>query len=164
MIDILVENLGRINFGPHLLKNFKGITESVLLNGREIKGWEMFSLPFEQVDDISFLKKRDTDHYKANEGPQLKRGYFNIEEPGDTYLDMSKWGKGCVWINGHHLGRYWDIGPQQTIYVPAEWLKKGSNKVTVLELIRTERNVLEAVTKPVLDNVNHDKSSLADRF
>lgn len=161
VIDILVENLGRINFGPHLLKNFKGITESVLLNGRELKGWQMFGLPFEHVDDIIFSDKNNN---KSHEGPQLKRGHFNIEEPGDTYFDMTKWGKGCIWINGHHLGRYWDIGPQQTIYVPAEWLKKGSNEVIVLELIRTKQNVLEAVAKPELNKMNSVNDPLSAGF
>ncbi|MEJ7662049.1 MAG: hypothetical protein WKG07_21990 [Hymenobacter sp.] len=57
----------------------------------------------------------------------------------DSYLDMRQWGKGVVWINGHNLGRYWGIGPQQTIYVPAEWLRKGQNEVTVLELLKPRR-------------------------
>jgi beta-galactosidase len=159
VIDILVENLGRINFGPYLLKNLKGITESVLLNGRELKGWQMYPLPFDQVNNISFSSTK-----KNKEGPQLKRGHFNIEEPGDTYFDMSKWGKGCVWINGHHLGRYWDIGPQQTIYVPVEWLKKGSNEVIVLELLRTEQTVLEAITKPELNKLNSVNDRLSGSF
>lgn len=149
VLDILVENLGRINFGPHLLKNEKGITKSVVFNGRELNGWQMFSLPFEQVANIPFQTA-----IKTHETPALKQGYFSIVKPGDTYFDMSKWGKGCVWINGHHLGRYWNIGPQQTIYVPAEWLKKGKNEVIVLELIRTEQNQLETVTKPELNKLN----------
>ena len=94
----------------------------------------------------------------------MKRGHFNIDEPGDTYFDMSKWGKGCVWINGHHLGRYWDIGPQQTIYVPVEWLKKGSNEVIVLELLRTEQNVLEAITKPELNKLNSVNDRISGSF
>jgi beta-galactosidase len=149
VLDILVENMGRINYGPHLLKNEKGITKSVVFNGREINGWQMFSLPFEQVANIPFQTVS-----KTHEAPEVKQGYFSIDKPGDAYFDMSKWGKGCVWINGHHLGRYWNIGPQQTIYVPAEWLKKGKNEVIVLELIRTEQNQLETVTKPELNKLN----------
>lgn len=150
VLDILVENLGRINFGPHLLKNEKGITKSVVFNGREINGWQMFSLPFEQVVNIPFQATN-----KNHEAPALKQGYFSIDKPGDTYFDMSKWGKGVVWVNGHNLGRYWSIGPQQTIYVPAEWLKKGKNEVIVLELIRTEQHQLETVTKPELNKLNN---------
>lgn len=160
VIDILVENLGRINFGPHLLKNFKGITEAVLLNGQELKDWQMFSLPFESVDNINF----QVSHDKNYEGPKLKRGHFMIEEPGDTYLDMSSWGKGCVWINGHNLGRYWEIGPQQTIYVPAEWMKKGNNEIIVLELIRPEQEILQAIAKPQLNNLKSEKKLLSAGF
>ncbi len=160
VIDILVENLGRINFGPHLLKNFKGITEAVLLNGQELKDWQMFSLPFESVDNINF----QVSHDKNYEGPKLKRGHFMVEEPGDTYLDMSSWGKGCVWINGHNLGRYWEIGPQQTIYVPAEWMKKGNNEVIVLELIRPEQETLQAIAKPQLNTLKSEKKLLSAGF
>jgi len=149
VIDILVENLGRINYGPHLLKNFKGITESVLFNGSELKGWQMFSLPFEKLNNIKFTSSQTN-----SSAPVLKHGEFVLEETGDTYFDMSKWGKGCVWINGHNLGRYWEIGPQQTIYVPAEWLKKGKNEVVVFELIQTDNDVLEAITHPVLNKLN----------
>jgi len=109
----------------------------------------MFSLPFEKLDGINFSATA-----KKNNAPVLKRGEFILEETGDTYLDMSKWGKGCVWINGHNLGRYWEIGPQQTVYVPAEWLKKGKNELIVLELIRTNENVLQAITKPELNKLS----------
>jgi beta-galactosidase len=64
---------------------------------------------------------------------------------------MSNWGKGVVWINGHNLGRYWYIGPQQTIYVPAEWLKKGDNQITVLELLHDGNDMLKAINHPILD-------------
>lgn len=145
-IDILVENMGRINFGPNLLKNEKGITSRVTLNGEEIKGWQMFSLPFENVSNIVINKGRG-----EKEVPVLKKAVFELSTTGDTYLDMRDWGKGCVWINGHHLGRYWSVGPQQTVYVPAEWLRKGSNEVMILELIKTGQNTLRSLQKPVLD-------------
>jgi beta-galactosidase len=67
---------------------------------------------------------------------------------------MRNWGKGCVWINGHNLGRYWQVGPQQTIYVPAEWLKKGSNEIIVFEMIKPEVNKLSSLDKPILDELN----------
>ncbi|WP_223285021.1 hypothetical protein [Hymenobacter qilianensis] len=83
----------------------------------------------------------------------LRRGSFTLDKTADTYFDMRQWGKGCVWINGHHLGRYWEIGPQQTLYVPAEWLKKGSNEVVVLELLKPQQDKLTGVDKPILDVV-----------
>ncbi|MFC0512850.1 beta-galactosidase [Mucilaginibacter angelicae] len=148
-LDILVENLGRINFGPYLLKNKKGITEKVLFAGTELKSWKMYSLPF---DDINKVKvNASVKKAVANNAPQLKKAVFKVDKLADTYLDMSKWGKGIVWINGHNLGRYWYYGPQQTIYVPAEWLKKGDNQITVLELIKSSENTLNAIDHPILD-------------
>ncbi len=147
-IDILVENMGRINFGPNLLKNKKGITEKVLLNGRELKGWQMYSLPFNNIESIAFSGVK-----KTTGGPVIRKGVFELQETGDTYLDMSQWGKGCVWINGHHLGRYWQKGPQQTLYVPIEWLKKGKNEVIVLELIKPAQEELHSLEKPILNSL-----------
>ena len=146
-IDILVENLGRINFGPNLLKNEKGITQSVTLNGKELTGWQMFSLPMKDAGKFAFNNKPKT------EAPVLKKAIVTLEQTGDTYLDMGNWGKGCVWINGHNLGRYWEKGPQQSIYVPAEWMKKGKNEVVVFEMIKPEQNTLTSVNKPVLDKL-----------
>jgi beta-galactosidase len=68
---------------------------------------------------------------------------------------MSNWGKGVVWINGHNLGRYWQVGPQQSIYVPAEWLKKGKNKIDILELIKPGETVLESSEKAILDKLGN---------
>lgn len=149
-LDILVENLGRINFGPYLLKNKKGITSSVTLNKTEILNWQMYTLPF---SDLAVLNN-GVDKKKATEDPVIKAGAFTLTEVNDTYLDMRKWGKGVVWINGHNLGRYWSIGPQQTIYVPAEWLKVGRNEVVVLELLETSQKKLQTLAKPILDSIS----------
>jgi beta-galactosidase len=149
VIEILVENSGRINFGPYLLKNKKGITEKVLLNDNELTGWEMYSLPF---DNINAIKNKI--NKTVSDAPVIKTAIVNIDHVADTYFDMSNWGKGVVWINGHNLGRYWSIGPQQTIYVPAEWMKKGANKIDILELIKPEQSLLLSVEKPILDKLN----------
>jgi beta-galactosidase len=148
-LDILVENLGRINFGPYLLKNKKGITGEVMLDDKEITGWLSISLPFNNINTV----KPIINHTKGSV-PVIKSATVNIENVADTYFDMSNWGKGVVWVNGHNLGRYWSIGPQQTIYVPAEWLKKGKNKIDILELIKPEQSVLQSVEKPILDKLN----------
>lgn len=147
-LDILVENLGRINFGPYLLKNKKGITKQVLFNGKEIYEWNMYSLPFHNLNGIKYGQ---AGNYAA---PVLKKGFFSIKKVADTYLDMSNWGKGVVWINGHNLGRYWQVGPQQTIYVPAEWLKKGTNEIEIFEQLKTNLSVVSSVRKPILDKLN----------
>ncbi|HWI92550.1 MAG TPA: beta-galactosidase family protein [Flavisolibacter sp.] len=145
-LDILVENLGRINFGPYLLKNKKGITDKVLLDEKEVRNWQMFKLPF---DNINALKTKATK--PSESAPVVKRGYFTIDKPTDTYLDFSNWGKGVVWVNGHNLGRYWEIGPQQTIYVPIEWLKTGKNEIIVFELIKPGQQILQGIAKPILN-------------
>jgi beta-galactosidase len=156
-LDILVENLGRINFGPYLLKNRKGITDKVLFGGEELKGWEMYGLPFRNAPEIAAPGGRSKitgpPHVLPGsvDAPVIRSGSFNLTEVSDTYLDMRQWGKGVVWINGHNLGRYWSVGPQQTLYVPAEWLYKGRNEVVVLELLKTNMTTLSAIDKPILD-------------
>ncbi|ETZ24715.1 beta-galactosidase family protein [Pedobacter sp. V48] len=147
-LDILVENMGRINFGPFLLQNKKGITGKVTLAGAILESWDMFSLPFDKQP----LKKEVGNAIKQDV-PMLKYAEFELKNVQDTYLDMRKWGKGVVWVNGHNLGKYWSIGPQQTIYLPAEWLKKGKNQVVVLDLLKTDQQFLPTLNKPILDQV-----------
>ena len=83
----------------------------------------------------------------------ISKGSFDLKQTGDTYLDLSKWGKGCVWVNGHHLGRYWNVGPQQTVYVPAGWLKKGRNEIVVLELLKPGEKIIQSLKTPILDQL-----------
>jgi beta-galactosidase len=147
-LEILVENLGRINFGQYLLENKKGITEKVLFAGAELKNWEMYGLPMSSVADIPFKAGFNADHT-----PAIKKAVFTLNKTGDTYLDMSRWGKGTVWLNGHNLGRYWEIGPQQTLYIPAEWLIKGKNELVVAELLKPEQATLQSLQQPVLSTV-----------
>jgi beta-galactosidase len=146
-LDILVENLGRINFGPYLLKNKKGITESVLFDGKQVYNWAMYSLPFSDVNNIRYSAK------KTGNMPIVKKGTFNLSTVADTYLDMSHCGKGVVWINGHNLGRYWSVGPQQTLYIPAEWLKKGQNNIVVFELLKSNIHTLSSAKIAVLNKL-----------
>ena len=147
-LDILVENMGRINFGKYLLENTKGITKSVHLGGREVKRWQMYSLPFGKAPEVASAAAPAP---AATAAPVLRSATFSLATPADTYLDMRAWGKGCVWVNGHNLGRYWAIGPQQTLYVPAEWLKKGANAITVLELLKPHQATLPTLATPLLN-------------
>jgi beta-galactosidase len=161
-LDILVENLGRINFGPYLLKNKKGITQKVLFNNQELENWQMFSLPFSDINAIkrtSAAGRTTPTAIRSTDAPVIRKGNFNLSKVGDAYLDMSKWGKGVVWINGYNLGRYWSIGPQQTIYVPGEWLKPGNNEVTVLELIKPQQDILRSIERPSLNKLQEKDES-----
>jgi beta-galactosidase len=147
-LDLLVENLGRVNFGEYLLQNTKGITKRVTLGGKELTGWKHYGLPFDQAPAVSQATATT-----ASSGPAVRTATFSVASPTDTYLDMRQWGKGVVWVNGHNLGRYWAIGPQQTLYVPAEWLKKGSNTVTVLELLKPQQASLAFLDHAILSEL-----------
>ena len=147
-LDLFIENLGRINFGPNLLKNKKGITRKVLLGGQELKGWSMYKFPFNNVNDFKW--KAVNGH---NRGPVLLQGTFSVNKVADTYFDMTKWGKGVIWVNGHNLGRYWSVGPQQTVYLPAEWMHTGNNTVTILEELKDNRHVVHTIDHPILDSL-----------
>ncbi|MES1180876.1 MAG: discoidin domain-containing protein, partial [Verrucomicrobiota bacterium] len=156
-LDILVENGGRINYGGQLPDNRKGITESVMLDGHELTGWEMFKFPF---DDVSTLKFKSAPPTAA---PFIARGTFELSQTGDTFLDLRGWGKGIVIVNGHNLGRYWYIGPQQTLYCPGVWLKKGRNEIVVFEQLKDDVHSLAGSTTPILDQLNQDENAPAPR-
>jgi beta-galactosidase len=155
-LDILVENGGRINYGHKLTDNRKGITESVTLGGSELTGWEMFKFPFNEPRAISSF------HFHPDTGvasPAVYRGSFDLSETGSTFLDLRGWGKGIVFVNGHNLGRYWYIGPQQTLYCPGCWLKKGHNDIFVFEQLKDGVQPLAGIATPILDQLNKDENA-----
>jgi beta-galactosidase len=128
-LDILVEAMGRINFGPLLLDR-KGITDRVTLDNMTLMDWEIFPLPLDE-DDMAALKFGAS--APARPGTFF-HGAFELPAIGDTFLDMTGWKKGIVWINGRNLGRYWEIGPQKRFYCPAPFLKTGRNEIVVFDL------------------------------
>ena len=144
-LTILVEAMGRINFGRGI-KDFKGITDEVTLK-TEIDGddltWNLKDWTIRRINDDyatadRAFTKPATDDLRADrlgQGIGYYRGHFTLKKTGDTFLNMESWGKGQVYVNGHAIGRFWNIGPQQTLYVPGCWLKKGSNEVIVLDVI-----------------------------
>ncbi|MDE7407552.1 MAG: beta-galactosidase, partial [Muribaculaceae bacterium] len=85
------------------------------------------------------------------------RGTFNLKKTADTYLDMSGWGKGLVWVNGECLGRFWNVGPQQTLFLPGCWLRKGVNEVVVMDITGPESAMLQGLDTPVIDTLRLDK-------
>jgi beta-galactosidase len=149
-LEILVENMGRINYGSEIVHNNKGIISPVLINDMEITGgWNMYRLPFD--------KAPVTGTGKQKEGrAAIYSGTFNVTNPGDVFLDMHNWGKGIVFVNGINLGRYWQVGPQQTLYLPGCWLKKGANQIVVFEQLNDKINpVIPTVAKPVLTELKN---------
>ncbi|MHB1920879.1 MAG: glycoside hydrolase family 35 protein [Chitinophagaceae bacterium] len=151
-LDIFVENLGRINFGKQILDNRKGITHQVLLAGQSLKNWKIYSLPFQHFGAIHFHPFN-----QVNRPPVILKGNFMLNNTSDSFLDMRGWGKGAAWINGHALGRYWYIGPQQTLYVPGPWLKKGKNELIIFEELHSPHPIISGIDHPILDQVQVEK-------
>lgn len=151
VLDILVEAMGRMNFGKGIY-DWKGITQKVELssdgNTKDLKNWQVFNIPV----DYSFAKNKS---YKKDSNTQKHPAYykatFNLAKTGDTFLNMSDWSKGLVWVNGHAMGRYWEIGPQQTLYVPGCWLKEGENEIIVFDLASPRATKIEGLRQPILD-------------
>lgn len=128
-VSILVENMGRVNYGP-FLKDPKGITEGIRFGQQFLYDWTIHSLPMEDLTNLAFEPINQTE---SNE-PSFYRGQFQVDEPADTFLNMTGWTKGVAYINGFNLGRYWEIGPQDTLYIPAPLLRKGKNEIILFEL------------------------------
>ncbi|MEP6951452.1 MAG: beta-galactosidase [Ginsengibacter sp.] len=133
VLDILVESMGHINFAQYMIDR-KGITDRVTLNGMTLMNWTIFPLPMNKTFIASLKPKNKED---LHDGIFFK-GNFEITDPEDTYLDMSNYKKGVLWVNGHNLGRYWNAGPQSRLYCPGVWLKKGKNEAIVFDLHQQE--------------------------
>jgi beta-galactosidase len=142
-LDILVENTGRVNYGPQLQDGQAGITRSVSLAGRALSGWQVYSLPMTGPEGLKGWQTGFT------AGPAFHRGTFTIASVADTYLDVSRLGKGFAWVNGHNLGRVWRIGPQQSLFLPAPWLKMGVNQVVVFDFNDLDGPRLRGAGNPI---------------
>lgn len=150
-LDILVEATGRINFGRSLADR-KGITQSVTLGDKMLDDWTIYLLP----DSLDFYGSQHftpvaalNDIYTERLPAGAYKGTFEVTDPADTYLDMSGWGKGLVYVNGHALGRFWEIGPQQTIYLPGCWLNQGENTVMIYDILGPHSPNLQGLTTPI---------------
>ena len=126
VLTILCENMGRANFGPKMMRK-KGIAGRCLIGGKIHFNWTVYPLPMENLERVVYKTE-----YPA-ENSLFCRGDFEIEEPCDTFLRLDNFTKGFVMINKFNIGRYWDIGPQKTLYVPASLLRKGKNEIIIFE-------------------------------
>jgi beta-galactosidase len=151
-LDVLVDSFGHVTYG-HGMGDRKGITEKVELitesATNELTGWDVYNLPLDDRE-LGRLKFRPGN----SDRPAFYRGTFTLDHAGDTFLDTSAWSKGMVWVNGHNLGRYWEIGPQQTLYCPAPWLKMGTNEIVVFEFNAVRHGAITGLAKPVLDRID----------
>ena len=175
---ILVEGMGRINFG-RAIKDFKGIVSDVIItaevDNNEItwkpRRWFKARLQDDYESANNALNSRTRivevmppfrDFKKPEVTPDgigYHRGYFDLKKVGDTFLNFETWGKGQVWVNGHAMGRIWSIGPQQTLYVPGCWLKKGKNEVIVLDIVGPNERVVWGQSEPELNKLQLEKSN-----
>ena len=183
-LEILVEAMGRINFG-RAIKDFKGIVGDVTImaevDNMETTWKPMSWIQYAMTDDY----RKAVNAFKYNHdltkpetgvrvgGPVMwnkdgldlvskrgyYRGYFNLSKVGDTFLNFETWGKGQVWVNGHAMGRIWSIGPQQTLYIPGCWLKKGKNEVIVLDVVGPKEAVVWGQAEPELNKLQLEKTN-----
>ncbi len=177
LLVIVVEAMGRINFG-RAIKDFKGVVGNVTISSKvgkhdvtySLKGWEKYFVNDKYETALLALRRAsatDNNEYiegfkedaKMMGGRGYYRGYFNINKVGDTFLNFETWGKGQVYVNGHAMGRIWSIGPQQTLYIPGCWLKKGKNEVIVLDVVGPKEPVVWGQDKPELNKLQLEKSN-----
>ncbi len=161
-LDILVEAMGRINFG-RAIKDYKGITKKVELTIQvdhrpfvcDLKNWEVFNIEdtYAFYNHMKFTPIQSLTDNKGQRIPGCYRGTFYVKKPSDTFLNFETWGKGLVYVNGHAMGRIWEIGPQQTLYMPGCWLKKGKNEIIVFDVIGPKEAKCEGLKKPLLDQL-----------
>ena len=167
-LDILVEAMGRINFG-RAIKDFKGLNSDVnltiSLDGNEFTGtlkkWNTYLFPdeYDFYKNVSY-KSLPTTSVKDSKGqrvPGFYKAHFNVKKLGDTFLNFESFGKGLVYVNGHGLGRIWEIGPQQTLYVPGCWLVKGENEIIVFDIIGPKDAKTEGLSKPIIDKLQNEE-------
>ena len=194
-LTIVVEGMGRINFG-RAIKDYKGIVGNVTITSQSPYGeitlkptaWAQLAIPDDYQNAVKALSGKSMADAeleevvaKAHSDAVIKidpwgerkagyyRGFFNINKVGDTFINMEAFGKGQVYVNGHALGRFWQIGPQQTLYLPGCWLKKGKNEVIVLDVVGPKGEAGKVGTDvmptafcqdhPELDKLNLEKSN-----
>ena len=149
-LDVLVENSGRINYGPRMADGRAGLVDPVLLDGKPLLRWQAFPLPMHSPDTLRGWTAAGV------EGPAFHRGILRIAAPADVWLDMSAFGKGFAWANGRNLGRHWNIGPQRTLYFPAPWQRQGDNQVVVFDLDSGEAASVRGLPEPLWSGGEHD--------
>lgn len=154
-LTLLVENMGRVNFANKIPFQKKGIKGKVLADSKALENWNIYSLPLDeaQLAKIDWKKAKPlntSENVKTDLTPTFTKFTMNVDEPCDTFLDFKGWGKGCIFLNGFNLGRFWEIGPQKRLYVPAPLLKKGENTIVVFETEGKTSGKIEFFDTPAL--------------
>jgi len=144
-LDILVENTGRVNYGREFVNERAGITHRVTLGDATLTGWQIYPLPMDDVGPDNYLSNTCT-------GACFYRAYFYVAQPADTFVDTRQLGKGVIWINGRLLGRFWNIGPQRTLYLPSSLLSQRRNEIVVFDLNGQAGRTVHFLDKAILDD------------
>ena len=148
-LGILVENMGRTNYGPHMGEDRKGIVSPVRLGGQLLFHWRNYPLPLDDLSEVDYDRNSNP---KFKKRPQLLRSVFPIEgAPQDTFVYADDFKKGVIFVNGKPLSRYWEKGPQHTAYLPAPLLKEGKNEIVILELEGYKKARIDLLDHPILD-------------
>jgi beta-galactosidase len=145
LLDILVENTGRVNYGREFVNERAGITKRVTLGDATLTGWQIYPLPMDEEG----MEFHESD---ACTGPCFYRGIFNASPYADTFVDTRQLGKGVVWINGQLLGRFWNIGPQRTLYVPSTILAARRNEIEIFDMNGQPGRMIHFLDKAILDD------------
>jgi len=147
--DILIENMGRVNYGHKFLADTqrKGIRTGVCKDLHFMLNWEHYPLPLDNPEKIDFSKG-------WTEGqPAFYAFDFEVKEPKDTYLELSEFGKGIAYVNGRNLGRFWNVGPTLSLYIPHSYLKEGANRIIIFETEGDYKEHIHLTRKPTLKHI-----------
>lgn len=139
-IEILVDAMGRVNYGKYLYDR-KGIAR-VMLGNQVVFDWQITTLPLDNIDKVQYGTA-------GTQFPRFYKGTFKAATDADCFVDMTGFQKGCVFVNGFNLGRYWAAGPQVTLYLPQDVLK-AENEIVIFEQEGTDRQSVEITDKPNL--------------
>uniref|UniRef100_A0A8C8DMQ5 Si:dkey-224e22.2 n=1 Tax=Oryzias sinensis TaxID=183150 RepID=A0A8C8DMQ5_9TELE len=154
MLSFLVENCGRVNYGKALNDQRKGIVGDIVLNRSPLRGFNIFCLDMKPcfINRLTHTAQWKTD-FRSLAVPGFVQARLNVDgSPRDTFIQMTGWGKGVVFVNGQNLGRYWFIGPQRFLYLPGHWLRSGENQIILFEEQRTNGKVV------FTENADHGKT------
>lgn len=154
-LSLLVENRGRVNYGTKLDEQRKGLLGDIFLNKQPLKGFTIYPLEMKPsfIESFSAVKLNST-----RENPVLPAFFYGSlyvdSMPYDTFISLKGWEKGVVFINGLNLGRYWNIGPQKTLYLPAPWIQHGNNEIVIFEESKAGKTI-EFMNQPDLGQAEH---------
>ncbi len=144
-IDVLIENMGRVNYGHKLFADTqrKGIRTGVMADLHFITNWQHYCLSLENCKKVDYSKE-----WQPNQ-PSFYRYEFNLSEVRDCFIDLSKFGKGIVFVNQTNIGRFWEVGPTLSLYVPSDLLNEGTNEIVIFETEGTFQPQIQLIKEPL---------------